>query len=230
MSRGELENLLPRSVTSGRSPGEELRQLAVTTAGVGSAGGSTGSATETLSGATLPGVTQGSLQSVNNGLSTLAAQIGSLASVQQSQISATQDNTTALGQNTTTKGSGGGTGAALGGIASSILGSGLSPIISGLMSLFGGSSTQNLTAPTPFMLPPPVNYQAGLTGSGQIAPVDAGQAGQPRIQSASSAPQVTVQINAMDSQSFLDHSDDIANAVKAALLNSHSLSDVIGDL
>jgi hypothetical protein len=34
----------------------------------------------------------------------------------------------------------------------------------------------------------------------------------------------------MDSQSFLDHSDDIANAVKAALLNSHSLSDVITDL
>ncbi|MGD0296172.1 MAG: hypothetical protein ABSE86_03595 [Bryobacteraceae bacterium] len=230
MSRGELENLLPRSVTSGRSPGEVLQELAVTSAVGGSAGGSNGSSTGTLSGGTLPGVTQGSLEDVNNGLSTLTEQIGNLASVQQSEISATQDNTTALGQSTTTKGSGGESGGTLGGIASSILGSGLSPIISGLISLFGGSSTQNLTAPTPFMLPPAVNYQAGLTGSGQIAPVDSGQTGQPRIQSANSAPQVTVQVNAMDSQSFLDHSDDIANAVKSALLNSHSLSDVIGDL
>jgi hypothetical protein len=106
----------------------------------------------------------------------------------------------------------------------------LSPIISGLIGLFTGSSTQNLSAPTPFTLPPAVNYQAGVTGTGQVAPVDSGQNGQPRVQQASSAPQVTVQVNAMDSQSFLDHSDDIANAVKAALLNSHSLSDVITDL
>jgi hypothetical protein len=98
------------------------------------------------------------------------------------------------------------------------------------MSLFGGSSTESLTAPMPFMLPPAVNYQAGITGTGQVTPVDSGQNGQPRAQSANSAPQVTVQVNAMDSQSFLDHSDDIANAVKSALLNSHSLSDVIGDL
>jgi hypothetical protein len=173
---------------------------------------------------------QGSFQDVNDGLSTLTNQIGNLTSIQRSQITAMQDNTQALGQNTSTKGSGGSVGGTLGGIASSILGSGLSPIISGLMSLFGGSSTESLTAPTPFMLPPAVNYQAGITGTGQVTPVDSGQNGQPRAQSANSAPQVTVQVNAMDSQSFLDHSDDIANAVKSALLNSHSLSDVIGDL
>jgi hypothetical protein len=37
-------------------------------------------------------------------------------------------------------------------------------------------------------------------------------------------------VNAMDSQSFLDHSDDIAMAVKQAILNSSSLNDVISDL
>lgn len=225
MRRGDFESLLPSSIVSGRSPSEVLQELAVTSVAGGSDGGSSGSPSATLSGAM-----QGSLQDVNNGLSTLTNQIGNLTSVQQSQISATQDNTQALGQNTSTKGSGGSVGGTLGGIASSVLGSGLSPIISGLISLFGGSSTENLTAPTPFMLPPAVNYQAGLTGTGQVTPVDAGQNGQPRAQSASSAPQVTVQVNAMDSQSFLDHSDDIANAVKSALLNSHSLSDVIGDL
>jgi hypothetical protein len=223
MPRADLESQLPRSVVSSRLPSEVLQQLAVTSvaAGSGTGRGSSGA---------LSGITQGSLQDVNDGLSSLTEQIGSLASVQQSQISATQDNTQALGQNSTTKGSGSSTAGTVGGIASSVLGSGLSPIISGLLSLFGGGSTQNLSAPTPFSLPPSVNYQAGLTGAGQVAPVDSGQSGQPRIQSANSAPQVTVQVTAMDSQSFLDHSDDIANAVKTALLNSHSLSDVIGGL
>jgi hypothetical protein len=227
MRRGDLESLLPSSVVSTRSRSEVLQESAVTpvVGSSGAGGGSSGSAAGGLSGAT-----QGSLQDVTDSLSSLTEQIGSLTSVQQSQTSATQDNTTALGQNTTTKGSGSTAGGTLGGIASSILGSGLSPIISGLMSLFGGGSTQNLSAPTPFMLPPPVNYQAGVTGTGQVAPVDSGQNGQPRIQSANSAPQVTVQVSAMDSQSFLDHSNDIANAVKAALLSSHSLSDVITDL
>jgi hypothetical protein len=34
----------------------------------------------------------------------------------------------------------------------------------------------------------------------------------------------------MDSQSFLDRSDDIARAVKKAMLESNSLNDVIAEL
>jgi len=34
----------------------------------------------------------------------------------------------------------------------------------------------------------------------------------------------------MDSKSFLDHSDEIAQAVREAMLGSHSLNDVIADL
>ncbi len=228
MRRAELENLLPRSIVSSRSPTEALQTLAVTSAAGANAAGGSGASSGPATASS--GVTQGSLQDVNQQLSTLASQVGSLASVQQSQVSATQDNTEALGQNTGTKGSGGSIGGTVGGIASSVLGSGLSPIITGLLSLFGGSGTQNLRAPTPFSLPPSVDYQAGLTSTGQVAPVDSGQGGQVRAQSTNAAPQVTVQVNAMDSQSFLDHSDDIANAVKSALLNSHSLGDVIGGL
>jgi hypothetical protein len=97
-----------------------------------------------------------------------------------------------------------------------------------LISLFGGGG-QSTAAPTPFTLPAPVQYQAGLTGGpgGQIGPVDYGQSGQARPQNQNSNQQVTIQVNAMDSQSFLDHSDDIANAVKAAILNSSSLNDVL---
>jgi hypothetical protein len=77
-----------------------------------------------------------------------------------------------------------------------------------------------------------VQSEAGVTASapGQVAPVSYGESGQPRPQSASATPQVTIQVNAMDSQSFLDHSDDIAMAVKQAILNSSSLNDVISDL
>ena len=42
--------------------------------------------------------------------------------------------------------------------------------------------------------------------------------------------QITVQVQAMDSQSFLDHSDDIAQAVRQAMLNMNSINDVVTNL
>lgn len=42
--------------------------------------------------------------------------------------------------------------------------------------------------------------------------------------------QVTVQVQAMDSRSFLDRSEDIARAVREAMLHSHALNDVINEL
>lgn len=44
------------------------------------------------------------------------------------------------------------------------------------------------------------------------------------------ATNVTVNIQAMDSQSFLDRSHDIAQAVREAMLNMHSINDVVNDL
>jgi hypothetical protein len=44
------------------------------------------------------------------------------------------------------------------------------------------------------------------------------------------APQVTIQVQAMDSRSFLDHSTEIARAVREAMLNMHSLNDVVSEL
>jgi hypothetical protein len=41
---------------------------------------------------------------------------------------------------------------------------------------------------------------------------------------------ILVQVQAMDSQSFMDHSNDIAQAVRQAMLNLHSVNDVIADL
>jgi hypothetical protein len=44
------------------------------------------------------------------------------------------------------------------------------------------------------------------------------------------APQITVNVQAMDARSFLDRSGDIAAAVRDAMLNLNSINDVVNDL
>ena len=69
--------------------------------------------------------------------------------------------------------------------------------------------------------------------AGLRAPAPAAQAPAPAAGStsqANSAPQITVNVNAMDSQSFMDRSTDIANAVREAMLNMHPINDVVARL
>jgi hypothetical protein len=49
-------------------------------------------------------------------------------------------------------------------------------------------------------------------------------------QAPSAQPNVTIQIHAFDSRSVLDRADDIARALREAMLNSHSVNDVIGEV
>jgi hypothetical protein len=136
--------------------------------------------------------------------------------------------------------SGGSAGAAssgpsLGGTVLDVLGAGLglSPLISGLASLFGGSGDNSTPAPlTKFALPPSIQVNGGVSESGgQAFAVDNPQGGLPRPAptggQASAPAQITVQVQAMDSQSFLDHSNDIAQAVRQAMLQSSVLNDVV---
>lgn len=225
MARSKWEDLLPASSAGNASRSDLLGQLASSTSG------GSGTASNSIAGGGL----QTSNSDVTEQLTSLTTQISSLTSIQQSQISALQDNTQAITQNTSSKSSSGSSvSSTVESAASSVLGGGLSslsPLIGGILSLFGGGG-QTQEVPSPFMLPQPVQSVAGLTSSapGQVVPVSYGETGQPRAQSASASPQVTIQVNAMDSQSFLDHSDDIANAVKQAILNSSSLNDVISSL
>jgi hypothetical protein len=231
MARTKWDELLPSDSAPSLSRNEMVQQLARVASG--------GSGDLSLPSATASDVVgsliQGSTRDFTEQISSLTTQITNLGSIQQTQLGATQDNTQAVLQNTTSKSSGGSSVATtVGGIASTVLGGGsiLSPIVSGLMSLFGaGDSNQTTAATVPFMLPAPVQYEAGLTGGspGQVSPVSYGDTGQPRAQAAA-APQVNIQVNAMDSQSFLDHRDQIARAVREALLTSSSLNDVISEL
>jgi hypothetical protein len=240
MRRVELKSLLPAGTVSDRSTSEVLHDVASVSAGASTsfsegtnmsgAGNSSGARVGTDLGNQL----QGSANNVASQLTQLISQISTLNSTEETQIGVTQDNTQALTENSTSRSSGSPVGGTIANVASSVLGGGLSlsPIIGGLMSLFSGSGTQTLAAPAPFRLPVPVESNAGITSGspGQAMPVSYDGGGQPRVQASSPAPQVTVQVNAMDSQSFLDHSAEIASAVRQALLSSNSLSDVISDL
>lgn len=118
--------------------------------------------------------------------------------------------------------------------ASSVLGGfTLSPIVRGLMSLFGGGGDDSTPAPLPkYVAPPSVSVAGGfMDGAGGPVAVDYGQNGQLRaVANPGSQTQITVNVQAMDSQSFLDRSDDIARAVKRAMLESSSLNDVVSEL
>jgi len=224
MRRIELTSLLPASAVPDQSRHSVLQELTATSFAGGSSAGS----------ANLGGLLEGPVKDITEQITELARQTSSLNSTQLAQVGATQDNTQAVTNNTSTKSGGSSTASNIGNIVSGLLGNtlSLSPIVSGLLSLFGGGGSSTTAAATPFQLPPSVQTQAGLTGgsNGQIVPVDYGQSGQPRAPGASSSPQINIQVSAMDSKSFLGHSDEIAQAVREAMLSSHSLNGVIADL
>jgi hypothetical protein len=167
-------------------------------------------------------------------LTSLTQQLQQLQTINQTQIQTIEANTTAVGANTSAKGSTGeSTGSKVGSTLEDVFGLGLSPLISGLVSLFGGGGSSQPAPLVPFIKPPSVSATGGISASSPGAfSVDTADGGLPRaVPSTSSAAaqttQITVQVNALDSQSFLDHSDDIAQAVRQAMLTSTTLNDVI---
>jgi len=88
---------------------------------------------------------------------------------------------------------------------------------------------------TPFALPESLAVEAANTRNilAGFPQIDRGQRGEVReIRPAmSGAPtQVVVNVNAMDSQSFMDRSNDIARAVRDAMIHMHPLNDVVGEM
>lgn len=86
---------------------------------------------------------------------------------------------------------------------------------------------------TPFDLPPGINLEVANPGNilAEFPRVVRGQDEQVRAVQTQPAPaQVVVNISAMDSQSFLDRSSDIARAVRDAMLHMHPLNDVVSEM
>lgn len=167
--------------------------------------------------------------SLTPALAEAAAEIAKLREVYQRQADLIAANTQALGQAGSSRSSVAGT---LAGTASKALGGGLgllSPVVSGLLGLFGHHASA--PAPLPVYTPPaPLAVDAVLRSSPQTAapPSSPGPAAAPAQPAYS--PQITVNVSAMDSRSFMDRSTDIASAVREAMLNNHPINGVISDL
>jgi hypothetical protein len=114
--------------------------------------------------------------------------------------------------------------------------SGVGPLVTGLLKLFGsGGGTTEPPVLTPYSLPERVSVEAGVAQDRSFVPLSYSQSGigrssAPRAESSGPLPQIQVNVSAMDSRSFLDHSDEIARAVREAMLRSHSLNDIVAEL
>jgi len=103
--------------------------------------------------------------------------------------------------------------------------------------LFGGlfaASTQAAAPPiySPQIPPAPIARAAEQASNAEDA-TGGSSNGNPRPAVSGSttyAPQITVHVSAMDSESFMDRSSDIASAVREAMLNNHPINGVVADL
>jgi hypothetical protein len=129
------------------------------------------------------------------------------------------------------------------------LGGGLTllPVVGSLLKLFGVGRSEELPALEKFALPAPIRAEAGLSRSGDTFLIDRGVGDRIRplpapasttsvtgtqsiSKQSTASSSITVNVQAMDSQSFMDRREDIARAVREAMLQSHSLNDVVSEL
>lgn len=137
------------------------------------------------------------------------------------------------GQREESRDAGSGTGRAIAVGLGSLLGIG--PLVSGLASLFGGGGGEQDDVPELLLFSRPARIEtaAGYRGADRerLVQITEGQGGRLREASGGAGvPQITVNVQAMDSRSFLDRSQDIAQAVREAMLNSGVLNDVVREI
>jgi hypothetical protein len=107
----------------------------------------------------------------------------------------------------------------------------LSPIIKGLIGLFRGSPEAPVVGPSKYLFPSnavtSVGAEVQSDGSAALATYD-GTGGVKRVQS--SNPTINIRVDALDARSIIDRSDDIAAAVRQAVLSNSSLNDTLGEI
>lgn len=172
--------------------------------------------------------------SIDASLSQAAAEIAQLRATWQQQAQLISANTQAVTNNTSSRAGQSGLSTAAnvaGGVFGGALGF-LSPIVSGILHLFGGGNSQQATTLPIYTPPPPVSIGGILYGNspGAEAPSARLTPEAATTTQTTYAPQITVNVSAMDSQSFMDRSSDIASAVRQAMLNNHPINGVVADL
>lgn len=168
---------------------------------LGAAAGRRGSAVESLAEAALgSGGVRPAQESAAAAVSALAARLESLARPAAPSVSSWQEAAASL-----------------------------SPILGGLLRLFGGSEPETPPPLPPAARPEAVRYEAayepGRTG---LFLVDRDAYGRLRPGGPLTAP-VVVQVDAIDSRSFMERAPEIAEALRKALLESDGIRGVLDE-
>jgi hypothetical protein len=118
-------------------------------------------------------------------------------------------------------------------------GLGLAPLIGGLVNLFSRGGEEPPAPLVRYALPPAVDFHAAQS-NGRVTDLHYDQTGMARtygdrmagasVNSGGTATQITVNVQAMDARSFMDRSNDIALAVRDAMLNLNAINDVVNEL
>lgn len=205
------------------------------------------SLTDSLSGALSSGSALPSVTQINRGKSSqsdIEKIAQTEASVQRSAYDQELLNQRPSKQSSSGSQSSGGGGSVAGDVLKTVgLVTGVGPIVTGLLKLFGGGGSDTPPpALTPYQMPARLSVEAGISGDRSLSEVSYAQGGIARSAAPAAAPSasnvsgspsgasIQIQVNAMDSRSFMDHSDDIAAAVRSAMLRSNSVNDVISEL
>lgn len=167
--------------------------------------------------------------------SALVRQLAELTSVAREQAQRTEANTLAVVENSVMQAAStqGSKVESVGKTILSFIGSGFG-IAQVLDKIFSGRGEPATVSTASYLPPSPLSVEAGIYGGfAGLHPIQYGQTGLPLppapVRQTIQTP-VTIQVQALDSRSILDHSNEIAEAVKEALLNSHSLNDVVTEI
>jgi hypothetical protein len=162
-------------------------------------------------------------------LANVIAQLGEIRSSTSTQVTAAKTPTPTTPQDS---------GISVGSVASTVLksGFGLAPLIGGLVNLFSSGGAETPAPLVKYAMPTAIDFQAAQS-NGRLGDLDYEQTGMARtsaqgagLNGSGATPQITVNVQAMDARSFLDRSNDIALAVRDAMLNMNAINDVINEL
>jgi hypothetical protein len=185
------------------------------------------------------GLLPASLTELPEALSETAREVSALRGASEAQSQAVSVNTDAVWENTASQSGSGAAGAArtVGRVVSTVFSSalGMVPLASAVAGLFRSKEPEAEAIPlVRYAWPPAVRFEGELRAGGRAQESGSADVSWPRPAEAEARPwlppQITVQVQAMDSRSFLDHSPEIARAVREAMLHMHALNDVVSDL
>jgi hypothetical protein len=226
----QIEQLVADSGAVGGAGDSAAAQIEQFVAGSGAVGGAGDSAAQVEQ--LLTGSAGEDLASTADTTAALTAAVEQPRPIARVQAGTASQSSSAIDSSSQSNSGGSSALDTIGSVAASVFENelGLAPLIDGLMSLFGGSGGSTTPPPlSSYAAPESVQFEGDVYRSANTTD----WSGSGGTQSGAPLPtntQITVQVNAMDSQSFLDHSQDIANAVRQAMLNSNSLNDVVSDL